>query len=187
MICMTLNIQKRLYKALSPIQMILSQYNIDVLFLQEVDIRVGEVPPMLDGYESFHHTNSAGVIRVITYIKSHFAATKLAWDEDMPVVIIKLRNVTLINLYNEFTLHSYTNESTKLTERQQLDQVRKSIENTSHIGKRVYWIGDVNIDLINSPLANSFIIFCDSKWIKIENWNATRDKARPDHILNMRT
>ena len=77
MICMTLNIQKRLYKALSPIQMILSQYNIDVLFLQEVDIRAGEVPPMLDGYESFHHTNSAGVIRVITYNKTHFAASKL--------------------------------------------------------------------------------------------------------------
>ena len=102
----------------------------------------------------------------------------------MPVVIIKLRNVTLINLYNEFTLHSYTNESTKLTK--QLDQVRKSIENTSHIGKRVYWIGDVNIDLINSPLANSFINFCDTYGIKIENWNATREKACLDHILNLR-
>ena len=55
--CLTLNIQKRLFKALSPIQMILSQYNIDVLFLQEVDIKDGDVPPMLDGYESFHHTN----------------------------------------------------------------------------------------------------------------------------------
>ena len=160
---MTLNIQKRLYKALSPIQMILSQYNIDVLFLQEVDIRVGEVPPILDGYESFHHTNSAGVIRVITYIKSHFAATKLAWDEDLPVVIVKLRNVNLINLYNEFTLHSYTYESTKMTKRQQLDRVRKLIKNRSHLDNRICWIGDVNIDLINSPLANSFIIFCNSK------------------------
>ena len=47
--------QKRLFIALTPIQMILSQYNIDVLFLQEVDIRDGEVPPMLDGYENFHH------------------------------------------------------------------------------------------------------------------------------------
>ena len=105
----------------------------------------------------------------------------------MPVVIIKLRNVTLINLYNEFTLHSYTNESTRLTERQQLDQVRKSIENTSHIGKRVYWIGDVNIDLINSPLANSFINFCDSYGINIENWNASRENACLDHIINLRT
>ena len=43
--CLTLNIQKRLFKALSPIQMILSQYNIDILSLQEVDIRDGEVPP----------------------------------------------------------------------------------------------------------------------------------------------
>ena len=94
--------------------------------------------------------------------------------------------MTLINRYNEFTLHSYTNESTKLTERQQLDQVRKLIENTIHIVKWIYWIDDVYIDLINSPLANSFINFCDSNGIKIENWNATRDKARLDHILNLR-
>ena len=63
---MTLNIHKRLYKAISPIQMILFRYNIDVLLLQEVDIRFGEVPPIIEGYESFHHTNSAGIIRVIT-------------------------------------------------------------------------------------------------------------------------
>ena len=69
---MTLNIQKRLYKALSPIQMILSQYNIDVLFLLGVDIKDGEVPPMLDGYESFHHTNRAGIIRVINIRYIHF-------------------------------------------------------------------------------------------------------------------
>ena len=56
--------------------------------------------PLLGGYESFHHTNSAGVVRVITYIKNQFGATKLAWDEDMPVVMIKLKNVTSINLYN---------------------------------------------------------------------------------------
>ena len=67
--------------------MILSQYNIDVLFLQDVDIKDGEVPPILDGYESFHHTNRAGVIRVITYIKNQLGATKLAWEDDMPVVI----------------------------------------------------------------------------------------------------
>ena len=66
---MTLNIQKRLSKAISPIQMILSQYNIDVLFLQEVDIRFDEVPPILEGYESFYHTNSAVVIRVIKMLK----------------------------------------------------------------------------------------------------------------------
>ena len=126
MICMTLNIQKRLYKAITPIQMILSQYKIDVLFLQEVDIRAGEVPPMIDGYESFHHTNCAGVIRVITYIKSHFAATKLDWDEELPVVIVKLSNITLTNLYNEFTLYSYTNVSTKMTKRQRLDRVKKN-------------------------------------------------------------
>ena len=104
MICIALNIQKRLYRAITPIQMILSQYKIDVLFLQEVDILAGEVPPIINGYESFHHTNCAGVIRVITYIRSHFPAIKLDWDEDLPVVIVKLSNITLINMYNEFTL-----------------------------------------------------------------------------------
>ena len=118
---MTLNIQKRLYKAISPIQMILSKYNIDVLLLQEVDLRFDEVPPIMEGYESFHHTNSAGVIRVITYVRDHLAATKLVWDQDLPVVIIKLRNVTLINMYNEFTLYSYSNRSTKMTKREQID------------------------------------------------------------------
>ena len=82
--------------------MILSQYSIDVLFLQEVDIKVGELPPLLDGYESFQHTNRTGVIRCITYIRNALGATKLAWEDDMPVVIIQLKNVTLINLYNEF-------------------------------------------------------------------------------------
>ena len=61
-------------------------------------------------------------------MKNHLAATKLVWDQDMPVVIIKLRTVTLINLYNEFTLYSYTNKSTKMTKRQQLDRVKKLIE-----------------------------------------------------------
>ena len=112
---MTLNINKRLYKAISPIQMLLCRHKIDVLLLQEVDISFGEVPPMIEGYESFYHTNSAGVIRVVTYVKCHLAATQLVWDQDMPVVIIKLNNVTVINFYNEFTLFSYTNKKTKMT------------------------------------------------------------------------
>ena len=95
-------------------------------------------------------------------MKNHLAATKLVWDQDMPVVIIKLNNVTLINLYNEFTLYSYTNKSTKMTKRQQLDRVKKLIENTCHLSNRICWIGDVNLDLINSPLANSFINLCNS-------------------------
>ena len=106
--------------------MILTHYCIDVQCLQEVDIKDGEVPPLLDGYENFHHTNRAGIIRCITYIRNELGATKLAWEDDLPVVIIHLKNVTLINLYNEFSLHSYTNESTKLTKRQQLDCVRIS-------------------------------------------------------------
>ena len=184
---MSLNIQKRLYKAISPIQMILSKYDIDVLLLQEVDIRFGEVPPILEGYKSFHHTNSAGVIRVITYVKDQLAATKLVWDQDLPVVIIKLSNVTLINMYNEFTLYSYTNLSTKMTKRQQLDRVKKLIENTCVLGNRLCWIGDVNLDLINSPFASTFIKFFDNYGVKIENWKATREKACLDQILNLRS
>ena len=67
---------------------------------------------------------------MITYVKDYLAATDLVWDQDLPVVIIKLRNVTLINLYNEFTLNSYTNKSKKMTKRQQLDRVKKMIKNT---------------------------------------------------------
>ena len=118
---MTLNIQKRLFKAISTIEMILSHYEIDILFLQETDIRADEVPPIIEGYESFHHTNSAGVIRVITYVRDHLATTKLVWDQDLPVVIIKLRKVTLINMYNEFMSYSYSNRSTKMTKREQID------------------------------------------------------------------
>ena len=158
--------------------MIRSKNSIDVLFLQEVDIKDGEVPPLLDGYESFQHTNLAGVIRCNTYIKNQFAANKIPWEEDMPVVIIQLKNVTLINLYNEFSLNSYSNKSTKLTKRQQLDRVRKFINNTSHLDNKIYWVGDFNIDLVNSPLATTFMSFCDSNGIKIESWNATRDNAR---------
>ena len=69
--------------------------DIDVLFLQEVEIRDGEVPPMLDGYESFHHTNRARVTRAITYINNQFGATKVTWDDDMPVVIMKLKKCDL--------------------------------------------------------------------------------------------
>ena len=88
---MTLNIQKRLFKAIITIEMILSHYKIDILFLQEVDIRVDEVPPIIEGYDSFHHTNFGGVIRVIIYVKDCIAATNLVWDQDLPVVIIKLK------------------------------------------------------------------------------------------------
>ena len=147
--------------------MILSLHRIDVLLLQEVDIRFGEVPPIIKGYESFHHCNSAGVIRVVTYVKSHLAATQLVWDQDMPVVIIKLNNVTIINFYNEFTLFSYTNKKTKMTKRQQLERVKKLIENTCALGNRICWVGDANLDLINNPLASTFINFCDNHGIKI--------------------
>ena len=142
--------------------MLLCRHKIDVLLLQEVDISFGEVPPMIEGYESFYHTNSAGVIRVVTYVKWHLTATQLVWDQDMPVVIIKLNNVTLINFYNEFTLFSYTNKKTKMTKRQQLERVKKLIENTCALGNRICWIGDLNLDLINSPLASTFINFCDN-------------------------
>ena len=152
MIWMTLNIHKRLFKAISEIQSILCLHRIDVLLLQEVDIRFGEVPPIIDGYESFHHCNSAGVIRVVTYVKSHLAATQVVWDQDMPVVIIKLNNVTLINFYNEFSLFSFKKKTTKLTKRQQLERIKKLIENTSSLGNRICWAGDANLDLIIAHL-----------------------------------
>ena len=117
-------------------------------------------------------------------MKNHLAATKFAWDQDMPVVIIKLSNVTLINFYNEFTLFSYTNKKTKMTKRQQLERVKKLIEITSVLGNRICWACDANLDLINSPLASTFINFCDDYGIKIENWAATRNKACLDQILN---
>ena len=181
---MTLNIQKRLFKAISTIEMILSHYEIDILFLQETDIRADEVPPIIEGYESFHHTNNGGVIRVITYVRVSIAATNLVWDQDLPVVIIKLKNVTLVNIYNEFTLNSYTKMSKKITKRQQMERLKKMIVNTYSIGNRIVWIGDVNLDLINSPLASTFIEFCDNYGIRIENWNATRVNACLDQILN---
>ena len=105
--CLTLNIQKRLFKALSSIQMILSQYSIDVLFLQEVDIKDGEIPPLLDGYKNFHHTNRAGVIRCITYIRNELGATKLAWEDDMPVVIIQIKMCQLL-IYTMNFLYTVT-------------------------------------------------------------------------------
>ena len=51
----------------------------------------------------------------------------------------------------------------------------------------ICWVGDVNIDMISSPLANSYINFCDSKGIKFQNWKPTRDKACLDHSLNLGT
>ena len=167
--------------------MILCRHKIDVLLLQEVDIRFGEVLPMIEGYESFHHTSSAGVIRVVTYVKSHLAANQLVWDQDMPLVIIKLNNVTIINFYNEFTFFCYTNKKTKMTKRQQLERVKKLIEITFVLGNRICWAGDANLDLINSPLARAFINFCDDYGIRIENWAATCHKARLDQILNWRS
>ena len=172
-----MNIEKLTFKALTSLQMILSQYSIDVLFLQEVDIKNGEDTPLLDGYEKLYHVNCAGVIRCITYIKNKLGTTSLLWDEDLPVVIIQLRNLTLINVYNKFSLSSYTSESIKLTKRQQLDRVSNMIKNTCRLDKRICWVGDVNIDTMNSPLANSYINFCDSKSITIENWKPTREKA----------
>lgn len=52
---------------------------------------------------------------------------------------------------------------------------------------RTYWVGYVNIDVMNSPLANSYINFGDSKGIKIESWKPTLHKACLDHIFNMGT
>ena len=104
----------------------------------------------------------------------------------MPVVIIKLNNVTIINFYNEFTLFSYTIKKTKMTKRQQLERVKKLIETTSGIGNRIVWAGDANLDMINSPLAGTFTKFCDDYGIKIENWAATRHNACLDQILNWR-
>ena len=90
-------------------------------------------------------------------------------------------------MYNEFTLYSYSNRSTKMTKRQQIERVKKLIVSTCALGNRICWIGDLNLDLINSPLASAFINFCDNYGIKIENSAATRDKACLDQILNWRS
>ena len=74
-----------------------------------------------------------------------------------------------------------------MTKRQQLERVMKLIENTCAFGNRICWVGDANLDLINNPLASTFINFCDTYGIKIENWKATRDKACLDQILNWRS
>ena len=134
--------------------MILSQYFLDELFLQEVEIKNGEDPSLMDGYVKSYHVKRAGVIRCITNIKNKLGATSLSWDEDLSMMIIRLMNLTLINVYNVFSLNSYTSESIKLTNRQQLDRVSNIIKNKCHLDKRICWVGDVNINIMNSSLAN---------------------------------
>lgn len=98
------------------------------MFLQEVDMKNREDPPLLDGYEKFYHVNRACVIRCITYIKNELIATSLLWDENLPIVIIRRRNLTVINAYNEFSLNSFISESIKLTKHQQLVIVSNIIQ-----------------------------------------------------------
>ena len=91
MIVISINVQKRLLKASTAFEKLMDCEKIDIALLQETDIRAHETPPVMKGYSSIAHRNKAGVARAIIYVKDSLKPTKIEWEEELPIVIIRLR------------------------------------------------------------------------------------------------
>ena len=181
----TLNIAKRLFKAEAPIRELIEKEAIDILCLQETDLQKERIPPILQGYRPVVHTNSAGVSRAITYVKNNIKFAEVVGHEKMiPHVIIKLRDVTIINVYNEFSSNSYSNNSRKLSKP---EQVRKYVEvfdlASNHVKSKVIWIGDMNLNVLNRKESREYLEFCEDNGLVHENWSPTRGNACLDHVV----
>ena len=111
MMFLSVNVMKRLLKASAALEKLLNLEKIDIALFQETDIRPNENPPVIKGYSPITHRNGAGVARAIIYAKESLKPTQIEWRDELPIVIIRLRDLTIINIYNEFTLNSFANES----------------------------------------------------------------------------
>ena len=69
MIIGSLNIAKRLESAAAILEEIIWIHSIDILCLQETDLKPGSQPPFIKNFYSVYSSNSSGTIRVVSYVK----------------------------------------------------------------------------------------------------------------------
>ena len=155
------------------------------MFLQETDLTKDQIPPILEGYCPVSHTNTAGVSRAITHVKNSIKFANVeGLDDIIPHVIIKLREVTIINCYNEFTLNSYSADAKRVSKAEQVRRILDVIELTSkNANGKVIWIGDLNVNIRNRKESREYLKYCDENGLVQVNWLPTRGNACLDHVV----
>ena len=128
---LSVNVQKRALKAGAAIENLLNAEDIDVALLQETDLPAEESPPLISGYKPITHRNAVGVARAIIYAKEWLKPNSIEWRQELPIVVIKLPEVTIINTYNEFTLNSYSILRKRLTKSQQVCRITNVLRETA--------------------------------------------------------
>ena len=158
MIIASLTVAKRLESATADIESLIQNLNIDVICLQETEIRTAAKPEFIENFEPIVHQNESGISRVVTYIKDSIVFKQITPRKfkDFPATIIRLKEIVIINYYNEFTQKSYTKEKIRLSKPQQATRLINFLKEASQINRKIIMLGDVNIDRVK-PQANPTI------------------------------
>ena len=102
MIFASLNVAKRLESEATIVEEIMRMHDIDILCLQETDLKPGSQPPSIKNFYPVYTSNSSGTIRVVSYVKESIHAEQISIQDpyDFPAVALKLKEIVIINFYN---------------------------------------------------------------------------------------
>ena len=187
MIIGSLNIAKRLESAAAILEEIIRIHNIDILCLQETDLKQGSQPPFIKNFYPVYSSNNSGTIRVVSYVKYSVSAEQISIQApyDFPAVAIKLKEIVVINFYNEFTLFSYSDARRRLSKPEQTSRLVEFMKETSDLNRKIIYLGDANVDLLDthSNLTNEYEKACNNLELDHEVRTPTRNNKCLDHIM----
>ena len=139
MIIASLNIAKRLESAAAILEEIIRIRNIDILCLQETDLKTGSQPPFIKNFYPVYSSNSSGTIRVVTYVKVSIFAEQISIPApcDFPAVALKLKEIVVINFYNEFMQFSYSDYRRRISKPEQTSRLVEFTKETSELNRKI--------------------------------------------------
>ena len=105
-------------------------------------------------------------------------------DTMVPHAIIKLKRLTIIWLYNEFTQVAYSNNQPKVTKKRKVERINDILTKTAEIVGHVIIPGDANID---TKKQNSNVRAYKTNCLELNLTHyvkePTKNQAFIDHIL----
>ena len=149
----TWNLCNGLCNKVSVVRQLLYQADLDILFLQEIEIPKNYNLSLLivDGYE-IEVSVAANKSRIVAYIKSDVRYRRTMEDEDTNVILLNLDSMydveQLAGMYRPFKMVACTNRLSNF--KLQIKQITDFVDT----GKRMIVCGDFNLDYSKIDISN---------------------------------
>ena len=141
------NIARGLLSKFDVIREHISENEIDIAGLTEVDLKVSEDSyPEINGYDTVIHNNEHGISRIGLYIRNGIKYKTISRTE-LPGIVIRLNQMDILYLYSQFTASPYSVNRHYMTEKERTNILMDTLDWFDSIAKRNAMVfGDINCD-----------------------------------------